>query len=688
MSSDGSDLGKAKRVDDEKFDAEKELINQDIANTLERVINDYANHWKGVLGEVIQNSYDAWCTNRFERDVIPEDQPLEIHFSIDINKREITAVDNAGGMPSINFYERFAGLDTPGDEKEGGGTGGAYGRGFHVVSGAGEETHAETRHGSFHGGLVVRGPYQMKNDDLDNLSNQGTWIQVKDVKTDLLLRLTDRDRVHEHIQARFQRMLEHDDVSVKITIDGETQEVEPVDLSQFEILWEGDIPFEHNGEEKKLTDAVVYKKDGQDVPFEGMSMTKRNEHMDRTFMRVKQYRPRRISHLEKMFGFCDASVLCPEYENNAHTGWVGGVLPAGIKRVFERIEREEFIGGPTEIKQRDEIVQTAMEMLTDQWGEENPFDVATDASDLDIDLAMDDEPTEEYQEGEDEPDDSAQTELPREEPDVGVSPDDEEEMYVDTEDDDEELPEETEIEPESDPEPVLKCRTRTRTFDVDETVDIRVLVENPGESEISDFEVEGELENDEGEVRDLEPRDLSVPTGESSGGVHGWEIGSGTDGGKFVFRAELHPKGETAREIDTTNTYFFVGTAEEEAGEPRHTFLEDIEFYPEPGDKEFRYELQEGNEALVLLINPSHPEYRYSEKLDGRNDTENQVATVVRWGQESIMNYLLMDQLESKLQDQIGEDGEPLDEELTQFVRNRMIDDLSSFTAQTYEGLN
>jgi hypothetical protein len=52
------------------------------------------------------------------------------------------------------------------------------------------------------------------------------------------------------------------------------------------------------------------------------------------------------------------------------------------------------------------------------------------------------------------------------------------------------------------------------------------------------------------------------------------------------------------------------------------------------------------------------------------------------------MNYLLMDQLESKLQDQIGEDGEPLDEELTQFVRNRMMDDLSSFTAQTYEGLN
>jgi hypothetical protein len=673
------------RIDDLEFEKKKESIEQDIANTLQRVVNDYANHWKGILGESIQNSYDAWATNRFDRNTIPEDRELVINLIIDLNRREYIWEDNAGGMPESIFRNEFTGLDTPGEEKQGGGAGGAYGRGFHVISGLGDETYAETKHSGFHGGLVVRAAEQAPYNKLNELDQQGTRVAVKDCKADVLLKLSDRERVHEHIQARFQRMLEHDDVTVTVTIDGVTEEVEPVDLSQFEVLWEGEITFEHAGENKTLTDAIVYKKEGEDVPFEGMSMCKRHEDMDRTYMRVKEYRPRQIKHLDKMFGFCDASVLCPKYENNAHTGWVGGVLPAGIKGKLEQIEREEFHAGPTNIDQRDEIVESALETLTDQW-EDNPFDVSTDASELDFTIE-DDEPSEDGKQGEEQLGGPVQEQLPLENPEIDQTPEaTDEDVYVDEDEDSEN---EAEVEGDEDPRPVLRCQTKQRTFDAGDTVDIRVLVDNPEGTGETDYEVEGEVEDEDGDITDLEPRSLSVAEGDTSGGADGWEFDPADEDGKFVFRAELYERGETGDEIDTTNTYFFVGeTVEEDTGKPKRTFIEDIELFPDPTDEEFRHELQEGDEALLLLANPSHPEYRYAEKIDGRNSIENQVALLVRWGQEAVMNYMLLDRLEAELQNHNDDDGEPLDEKFTQFVRERLMENLSQFSAQTYESLN
>lgn len=673
------------RIGDDEFERRKETIEQDVQNTLERVINDYANHWKGVLGESIQNSYDGWAENRFSREVIPEDEELIVQFIVDVNSREFVWVDNAGGMPSDIFYKKFAGLDTPGEEKQGGGAGGSYGRGFHVIAGLGEEAYAETKHGGFHGGLVIRGPYQAQYDELDDLRVQGTQVTVKDCKPQVLLKLADRERVHRHIQARFQRMLEHENVTVRVTIDGKTTEVEPVDLSHFEVLWEDDIEFEHAGEKKVLKNAVIYKKEGADIPFEGMSMCKRNVHMDQTFMQVKEYRPRRIKHLDKMFGFCDASVLCPKYENNAHTGWVGGVLPAGVKSVFEQIEREEFIGGPSRIDQREEIIQSALEMLIDQW-DDNPTELSTAADDLEFDLASDEAATDGTS-GEEQLGGPDQSTLPVEEPDGDP---DENDMYVDERETDEESGEE--VEETGEPEPVLKCRTKRRTFDEGETVDIRVLVDNPEGSGEKEWEVEGEVEDETGDTRDLEPKTISVPEGDTSGGADGWEFDPEDQDGKFVFRAELHKPGSISKQadetVDTTHTYFFVGeTIEKDTGTPRRTFIEDIVFFPDPDDYEFRHELQEGDEAFILIANPSHPEFQYAEKLDGRNSKENQVATLVRWGQEAVMTYLLLDRLESELQNREGDDGEPLDEKFAGFVRDRMMDSLSEFTAQTYQTL-
>jgi hypothetical protein len=594
-------------------------------------------------------------------------------------------------MPSDIFYNRFAGLDTPGDEKTGGGAGGAYGRGFHVISGAGEETYAETCHGGFHGGLVVRGAHQAQYDGLNSLDQQGTDVTVKDCDIELLLKLAERERVHQHIQARFQKMLEHNNVTVRVTIEGDTETVEPVDLTEFEVLWEGEIEFEHNGDEKTLTDCAIYNKQGKDVPFAGMSMCKRHEQMDDTYMRVKQYRPRQIRHLDKMFAFCDASTLCPEYENNAHTGWIGGVLPAGIKQRFSQIEREEFISGPTEIDQRDEIVDAALETLTEQW-DDNPFDVAADNDDLNLGIESEESgDTDDLQEGEDNLGGPAEEDIDIEDINQDDPIDDDDEVCVDDngkENEDTKTKQTDELEEDEDPHPVLRCQTKRRKFDTDETVDIRVFVDNPEGTGENEYEIEADVESDSGDITDLDPKTISVQEGETSGGADGWQFNSQDQEGKFVFRAELNPKGNPDIDSDSTNTYFYIGdTTNGETGEPKVSFVEDIEFFPDPDDDTFRHELREGEEALLLYINPSHPEYRYNEKLDGKSSTENQTALIVRWGQEAIINYLLIDQFKSELEGISTEDNSPLAEELDGFVREQIMEDLSSFSADTYRKL-
>jgi hypothetical protein len=73
--------------------------------------------------------------------------------------------------------------------------------------------------------------------------------------------------------------------------------------------------------------------------------------------------------------------------------------------------------------------------------------------------------------------------------------------------------------------------------------------------------------------------------------------------------------------------------------------------------------------------------------LDGKSSTENQTALIVRWGQEAIINYLLIDQFKSELEGISTEDNSPLAEELDGFVREQIMEDLSSFSADTYRKL-
>jgi len=583
------------------------------------------------------------------------------------------------------FYQKFAGLDTPGEEKTSGKAGGAYGRGFHVIAGLGEKAIAETKHNGFHAGLEVRGKYQAKRDDLDNLDFQGTRVTVSDCDVQKLLQLNDREQVVEHIQARFQRLLENDDATIVVTID-DSEEVEAIDLSDFEILYEEEeVSFEHGGEEFVLQDLVIYRKGDESLPFRGMSMNKGNALTEGAFMRIKEYRPRQIRHLNKMFGFCDASDLCPKYENNAHNDLKSNIVSlTPIKKIFEKIEREEFIGGPTEISERDEIVDAALEILHENWGE-NPFDTSDDTdTGIEADEAEDLDDLEEGKDVSGGPT-SVKTDSETDDEDDGEDEIEPEPEITNAPEEPETEPEEEEEEREEEPIPEVSCRTQKRFFEPDKEVELRYTIENPEESEDAEFSVRGELEYPNEQVEDLENHVKTVEPGAITGGADGWFRRLDSEG-KYVYRVDLYRKGERSEPVDSTYTYFFVGNkGEEEMGSPTVSFIEDIDFFPSD-DYSNRHRLQAGENAMIMLVNPSHPEWQYAEKQDGRTKTNHRIATLARWGHEAILNRLLMEKVETDLPEE-ATDNETI-ESFSDFVSEEYINRLGKLTGSAYAGVN
>lgn len=733
------------RVPDSEFESEKQKIAQDIENTLERVVNDYSEHWKGVLGEFIQNSYDGWCHNRFGEETIPTTQPLDIRFEIDLNSRTFKAGDNAGGMNETTFYHNYAGLDTPGEEKKSGDFGGSYGRGSHVIAGLGEEMFAETRHDGFHGALDIRGAHQMEVTPSLNLDHEGLAVEVYDCDTNVLVQLTEWERVRSYLQSRFQPLLEHNNVTITYKIDGMEQIIEPLDLSVFDVLWSGNLEFESHGKEYTLEDVTIYDQTSasQTVPINGVAMLKRNQHMDQPFMRVQDYRPRQLRHMDKMFGVCDASSLCPEHEDNAHNSFTGGITSeTGLKTLLEQLEREYFIGTPTDLDQKDDIVNTTLEVVNNQW-DHNPFN--TDgASDFDTDLADtdpssdpdEDAPTAEVDvptepDDNDEPDNIqefdteraetsvADTEygdtLPGGEPtgeenetDTGESGsesgDDLNNLSVDWADEDggddeeqgsDEPANQNDVDDDSDDEnveddniePDISCSTRQRSFTETDEVEIWFSVENPSDSEFTKFDITAELEHEpSGELETLNEYSLNLAPGEGTTGEHSWVI-SPSMSGKYLFRAYLYETHSTPREkVDYTHTYFYVGdsTEGEEQEVDTIAFLEDV-FLVRKDEEDFRAELNEGDHGMLLVANTRHPEYKHAVRQDGSSGTKNQTLTLIRWAHESIMQRILLDKFDDRLTDVYDEDGEPLSHELGDFVRGSMMEDMSKLMAGAHE---
>jgi hypothetical protein len=681
-------------IDDDEFENTSTDIQQNVQNTLDRVVDDYSHHWKGVIGETLQNSFDAWCSNRFDRKVIPVERELRVRLSLDVDARSFTSQDNAGGMPKSTFYNDFPGLDTPGEEKRDGNSGGKYGRGFHVVGQLGSEAYAETYHDHFRGGLVVRRARQAEVSPKYNITSQGTMVKVEDADVEVLLDLADWDQVQQYVRERFQQMVARDDVTIEYEIDGEVREITPVDLSSFDILYEEEeVSFKHGGKERTLENVVVYDAtlSDQSVPFEGISLLKRNKHLSEPFMRVHEYKPRQVKHLDKMFGFADASSLCPKYENNAHNRLKGNaVTNTPLKEILEQIEQEHFIGTPTNLQERGEIVDTTLEVVNRVW-ESNPFE---DEAILDTDGGVPGQlpAPETLPEGGPTPGESVETPLEGTDQKVDETGD----SVDDTSDDPTDV-ESVDIDLDLDgtdkePGPMIKCSTREDRVNINEGYTIWTTVENPEGSSYTDFDVtariyppgESDLE------QDLEQKQFSVQPGEGTSGEDHWEVTPDVSG-EYRVSAELaaYENGET---LNTSTVTFQAGdpdseedeTATDEDGEhsqPRVSFLEDIKFVRADGEDDFRAELKEGDQGMILVPNSGHPEWKHAVKQDGTTEKRNRILTLIRWANEAIVHRMLFDELEAQLDGVEDEDGNLMSDRLGGFVREELINHVSELVA-------
>lgn len=686
-----------KYIDDETFDARRRAIQQDVSNTLDRVVDDYSHHWQGVIGEPLQNSFDGWCANRFERGTIPEDQELCVRLGVDVDSRVFTVQDNAGGMPESTFYDDFPGLDTPGEEKQSGNAGGSYGRGFHVVAQLGDEAYAETLHDGFNGGIVVRGANQATVDPHVGIETEGTMIEVRDANVDVILDLADWDQITSYIQQRFHGMLKRDDVTVEYVVDSEVREIQPVDLEDFDVLYEGEMEFSFGASEHTLPNVIIYDATSSDepVPFSGISLLKRNAHLDEPFMRVHEYKPRQVRHIDKMFGFADATTLCPKYENNAHNRLNSNAVSATpLKDKLEALEQEHFIGTPTDLDEKGDIVDATLEVVNRCW-EDNPFDPEhlTNTEDgMAGTLGLD---------GEDDGGPGGE----REDPDAGADDD----TVVNSEDDGEETRQQLGGDPDNDPtdiedvdvdldidsssdddEPTLSCSSRTGRVDIDEGYTIWATVENPSGSGYESFEVSARLETPE--YSDLEQELASmafdVQPGEATNGEDSWEVFPDV-AGEYTLRATL-TDAETDETLNTGSVTFRASdpteddepvTDADEGASPTVSFLEEIKFVPAGDEDDFRAELNEGAVGMVLLANSAHPEWKHAVKQDGSSGTYNQKLTLIRWANEAIVNRMLLDELEDQLDKMATDDGTPLSEELSTFVRDQLIEHVSELVA-------
>lgn len=684
---DASESKYMKYVDNTEFQSNSRQIEQDIENTLDRVIDDYSHHWQGVLGETIQNSFDAWATNRFERRTLPEDHPLEIRFEVDLNSREFRASDNAGGMPRETFYSKFAGLDTPGEEKESGGAGGSYGRGFHVIAGLGEWTYAETNHDGFRGGIVVSGARQMETEAELELDTQGTYVEVDDCDVDVLVDLTEWSIVRDYIQSRFQPLLERDNVSITYDIEGEVHEVEPVDLSGFDVLWTGELDFTFGGEDRTLTDVVIYDatSSDQEVPFEGIQMMKRNQNMETPFMRVHEYKPRQVRHLNKMFGFCDASTLCPKYENNAHNRFKNAAPShTGLKDKLEELEREHFVGTPTDLDERDEIVTATINVVNKLW-ESNPFDAETDApEDSNIDGLVGEVVGNGGQPEEDEEGDESSIQ------DIDESGSEDPQAIEDLDID----WSSEEADDEEDPSPTLTLSTRKQRVNIDTEVQVWASIENPSASPHEKFSVTATLDGpDEGAYpEDLETFHIEVEPGQGTSGDQSWVVETQYTGTYVVDGSLFDRDSSENEELDVSQVEFVAGEPDEETasedeeyGSNPVSFLEDITFVRAEDEPDFRADLTEGERGMLLIVNSAHPEWKHSVNLDGKSGISNQTLTLIRWANEAITNRMLLDEIEDELTEITTEEGERLSEKMSTFVRETVIDQMSEMVAAAHE---
>lgn len=666
--------------------ADDEDINREVPierrNTLQRIREDYDEPPRGTIREAIQNSGDAWGRNR-EEGVLDADAELEITIWVDSDQRTFTYKDNAGGMDRETFEENLFGIDTPDEVKEAGGGLGAYGRGFHVVSMSGDgKTYVETRHGDGHYASTITNdglysePQEPDNSRLPE-DMQGTYIYVADVYEHDMVKFQNWDWVEEILLESFTMLLARDDVTLEYIIDGEVHRADAPDLRQYigdedaQLAYRKELPeFSAEGGTYQIRDLYVIRTDAidEEPPWEGIAMMKSGDYHDEPFMTVNPYKPQNIPSLRsppKMIGWCDASNLCPDLEDNSHSTFRGHETDAGIRDIVLDLHKEHFKKGRS-TEERQELASKITESINELLVEYDDFDP--------------------YQV----PNDGFEAEQDGDEGDGNTKTDD------DTS--------------------IIKCQAGSREFDVGEEIPLQILVENPKDAEHERYELHDVQvsSNNLGFNRSLSSRVIDVPANDHQ--TFDVRTFRPTEEGVYSFSAKIRPQPEVMGmeeeehdTIDSSRVYFYVGDVEprsrtttddngdeddvedDEGGDgdqpTRVSVVKDTTLYP--GDDDSWKAVSEAREdgGIDVIINTNRPEWASAMGITDNDERRDRVQLRLgtEWGIEEVILYRNVDEIHDLLGNHTI-DGENTAEKLAEMLtrRNGLLAQMESTIVTQY----
>lgn len=653
--------------DDTPDFAEDEEVNKDVPierkNTLQRIRQDYDEPAKGTVRESVQNGVDAWGRN-IDRSTLADDAELDIVFRVNTEEKVFTYTDNAGGMTEEVLRNNLVGIDTPDEDKEAGLGAGAYGRGFYVIAMCGKGlTYVETRQDSEHNAMTVSNdgkysePTTPSNPRLSS-GQQGTHIFVEDVMDHDLEFLGDWEKVQEMFVQNFTFLLNRDDVTIRYFIDGEEHHPEAPDLTEFleesELMYRSELPeFSAEGGTYRVRDLYVVRTDvmDEDPPWEGVAMLKGNQYLDKPFMTIKAYKPNGIPSLRnppQMIGWCDATELCPDLENNAHTSFRGHESRTGIKEPLLELHNEHFKKGrTTEEKQQlaSDITRNINQLLADY----DDFD--------------------EYQmEG-----------------DVEAETDNEDEEKRGSNRDD-----------------LIKCQAGKRKYDVGDRIPLGIQVNNPADPESERYELFDIRVNStsQGVNKKVGSRVVDIP--ENQHETYDIVEFQPQTKGRYSFSASVRAQPELLEmgedddepeELDSSRIYFTVGDVERnptpggnggdgdeldgEGGEGDRkgqvSIVQTITFANQENEDWKAVAIDHKDGGFEILLNTSRPEWLATNRI--RNDDERrdriQTRLGTEWGTEQIIHRRNVDDLHTLLDEDTTIDGRPAPEVIQEMLERR-----------------
>ena len=660
--------GDGPNIDEDNPDfAEDEDITEEVpierGNTLQRIREDYDEPWKGCIREALQNGGDAFGRNK-TGGILVEDAELEIEFRVDTENKTFTYQDNAGGMTRETLEENLLGIDTPDEDKEAGEGAGAYGRGFYVISMCGEgKTYVETRQGDeYYSSTVTNvGKYSRPQEPGKTFlpdEVQGTYIHVGGVIEHDLGLLSDWEAVEEVLLHSFTFLLLRDDVTVEYVIDGERHKPDPPRLDKYieegKLIYKEQLPeFSAEGGKYQIRDLYIMRTDVMDddeeVPWEGIAMLKGNKYLDHPFMTVKAYKPQNIPSIKKppqMIGWCDASDLCPDLENNSHTSFRNNETESGIKPIVDELHREHFKKGRT-TEERQELasdITSNINRLLAEYDDFDPYQV----------------------------EDGQLTDVGGEDDDDGPGDD----------------------EPPTPPSKnLIKCQVGKREFDVGEEVPLAVQIENPKDAEDERFEVY-DLQvgaNSLGMNQPLPSRVVEVP--ENKHRTINISKFRPTEEGIYSFRASIRAQPEVLEldeeereKLDSSRVTFYVGdvqprsqtddTDDEDGGggdDPaRISIVRDTTFYPGDDESWKAVATEHGEGGIDLTINVNRKEWVSATRIKDDDERRDQIQKRLgtEWGVEEVILHRNIDAI-YELLGEITVEGERAAESLEEMFKDR-----------------